>query len=30
MNKVFFWIIAAIIIAGGLWLITTMQGAPGA
>lgn len=30
MNKVYFWIIAIIIVAGGLWLIATMQGAPGA
>lgn len=30
MNKIFFWIIAIVIIAGGLWLIATMQGTPGA
>ena len=30
MNKIYFWIIAIVIVAGAVWLIATMQGAPGA
>jgi hypothetical protein len=30
MMKIVFWLLTAAIVASGIWLIYTMQGAPGA